>query len=194
MYDREYERYKRYRSYRHAYKVDTVALIIIMGIVLHFFSFTGAIIFLVLWGIGTVGIKTRKAKPNKIIEHLEVTKEEFELLKQNAILSEEQLQDGNVTVTREEFERIKKFIALQQEVRNTQAEKVEVTMETNGNSTEVGYINKNNQRNNGKTNIPGTGNLQWFYDMECLNCGHKYHANGHDIWLRKCPKCQGGKP
>lgn len=62
------------------------------------------------------------------------------------------------------------------------------------NSTETGYINKNNQRNNGKTNIPGTGNGQWFYDMECLNCGHTYHANGHDVWLRKCPKCQGGKP
>lgn len=62
-----------------------------------------------------------------------------------------------------------------------------------GKSTEVGYINKNNQRNNGKTDIPGTGNGQWFYDMECLDCGHKYHANGHDVWLRKCPKCQGGR-
>jgi len=62
------------------------------------------------------------------------------------------------------------------------------------NSTERGYVNKNNQRNNGKTSIPGTGNGQWFYDMECLNCGHKYHANGHDVWLRKCPKCQGGRP
>lgn len=60
-------------------------------------------------------------------------------------------------------------------------------------STETGYINKNNQKNNGKTDIPGTGNGQWFYDMECLNCGHKYYANGHDVWLRKCPKCQGGR-
>lgn len=60
-------------------------------------------------------------------------------------------------------------------------------------STEAGYVNKNNQRNNGKTDIPGTGNGQWFYDMECLGCGHKYHANGHDVWLRKCPKCQGGR-
>jgi len=61
-------------------------------------------------------------------------------------------------------------------------------------STETGYVNKNNQRNNGKTDIPGTGNGQWFYDMECLNCGHKYYANGHDVWLRKCPNCQGGRP
>ena len=59
--------------------------------------------------------------------------------------------------------------------------------------TEAGTINKNNQRNNGKTNIPGTDYGQWFYSMECLNCGHNYMANGTDIWLRKCPKCQGGK-
>jgi hypothetical protein len=65
---------------------------------------------------------------------------------------------------------------------------------TSGKSTETGYVNKNKQRNNGKTNIPGTGNGQWFYDMECLACGHKYHANGHDVWLRKCPNCQGGRP
>ena len=72
----------------------------------------------------------------------------------------------------------------------TSFQKEEVmTMSTTG----VGYINKNNQRNNGKTDIPGTGIGQWFYDMECLGCGHKYHANGHDVWLRKCPKCQGGR-
>ena len=60
-------------------------------------------------------------------------------------------------------------------------------------STDTGYINRNNQRNNGKTDHPGTDSMQWFYEMECLNCGHKYMANGTDIWQRKCPKCQGGK-
>ena len=69
-----------------------------------------------------------------------------------------------------------------------------IIMRNRGNSTETGYVNRNNQRNNGKTDIPGTGFGQWFYDMECLECGHKYHANGHDVWLRKCPKCQGGQP
>ena len=43
-------------------------------------------------------------------------------------------------------------------------------------STDLGYVNRNQQRNNGKTNMPGTDNLQWFYDMECLHCGHKYYA------------------
>lgn len=61
-------------------------------------------------------------------------------------------------------------------------------------TTEKGYINRNNQRNNGKTSEPGTDNNQWFYEMECLECGEKYKANGTDIFQRKCPKCQGGKP
>lgn len=61
-------------------------------------------------------------------------------------------------------------------------------------STEVGYINKNRQKNLGKTDKPGTDNNQYLYEMECLECGHGYYANGTDIWQRKCPKCQGGKP
>lgn len=60
-------------------------------------------------------------------------------------------------------------------------------------STEVGYINKNRQKNLRKTDKPGTDNNQYLYEMECLDCGHKYYANGTDIWQRKCPKCQGGK-
>lgn len=61
-------------------------------------------------------------------------------------------------------------------------------------STNTGYVNKNNQRNNGKTDKPGTDNNQFLYEMECLNCGEKYYANGSDIWQRKCPSCQGGRP
>lgn len=61
-------------------------------------------------------------------------------------------------------------------------------------STENGYVNRNNQINKGRTNEPGTDNGQWFYQMQCMNCGHTYKANGTDIFQRKCPKCQGGKP
>ena len=60
-------------------------------------------------------------------------------------------------------------------------------------STEAGYINKNRQKNLGKTDVQGTDNNQYFYEMECLDCGHTYYANGTDIWQRKCPKCQGGR-
>ena len=55
---------------------------------------------------------------------------------------------------------------------------------------DTGYINKNNQRNNGLKGISDTHYNQRFFEMVCLDCGHKYLANGCDVWLRKCPKCQ----
>ena len=63
----------------------------------------------------------------------------------------------------------------------------------NKGTTVTGFINGNNQRNNGVTKYPGTDFNQMLYDMECLDCGHRYYANGSDIHIRKCPKCQGGK-
>ena len=56
-------------------------------------------------------------------------------------------------------------------------------------STDSGYINKNNQKNLGYRGESKTHYNQKFFEMECLDCGHKYMANGCDIWLRKCPKC-----
>lgn len=65
-----------------------------------------------------------------------------------------------------------------------------------GKTTVPGYINRNSQKNIGKTNEKGTDHNQWFYLMECQNpnCNHRYKANGTDIWQRKCPGCQGGNP
>ncbi len=62
------------------------------------------------------------------------------------------------------------------------------------NTTEIGYINKNNQRNNGRTDKAGTDFGQWFYAMECLDCGCTYEANGSNIYEKRCPNCQGGRP
>ena len=59
-------------------------------------------------------------------------------------------------------------------------------------STQAGYVNRNNQRNNGRTDAVGNDHYQYLYAMECLNCGEHYNVNGSDIWQRKCPKCQGG--
>lgn len=55
---------------------------------------------------------------------------------------------------------------------------------------EIGYINKNNQKNLGCKGKSETHYNQNFFEMECLECGHKYLANGCDVWLRKCPVCQ----
>ena len=57
-------------------------------------------------------------------------------------------------------------------------------------SLDVGYINKNSQKNLGYRGISETHYNQRFFEMECLECGHKYMANGCDVWLRKCPECQ----
>ena len=57
-------------------------------------------------------------------------------------------------------------------------------------TTDAGYINKNNQKNLGYKGISETHYNQKFFEMECLDCGHKYMANGCDVWLRKCPACQ----
>lgn len=57
-------------------------------------------------------------------------------------------------------------------------------------STEAGYINRNNQKNLGFKGVSETHYNQRFFEMECLECGHRYDANGCDVWLRKCPVCQ----
>ncbi len=57
-------------------------------------------------------------------------------------------------------------------------------------TTDKGYINVNNQRNNGYRGKSETHYNQNFFELECLYCGNKYLANGCDVWLRKCPACQ----
>lgn len=61
-------------------------------------------------------------------------------------------------------------------------------------TTQIGYINRNNQQNMGHKSMPGTDHRQYSYKLKCLKCGHEYGVNGTDIFQRKCPKCQGGKP
>ena len=61
-------------------------------------------------------------------------------------------------------------------------------------TTDAGYINKNNQKNLGYRGMSETHYNQKFFEMECLDCGHKYMANGCDVWLKKCPNCQADFP
>ena len=70
-----------------------------------------------------------------------------------------------------------------------------VARESKG-TTKAGFQNRNDQVNLGRTDppLPGNDHLQLLYRMKCLDCGHRYHANGSDIWLRKCSSCQGGRP
>lgn len=59
-------------------------------------------------------------------------------------------------------------------------------------TTDIGYTNDNLQTNLGRTEYSGTDHMQHLYKMRCGNCGHEYHANGSDIFQKKCPRCQGG--
>lgn len=62
-----------------------------------------------------------------------------------------------------------------------------------GRTTKIGYVNGNNQKCLGHRDHPGHHN-QTAYKMKCRCCCHVYGANGADIWERKCPECQCGKP
>ena len=63
-------------------------------------------------------------------------------------------------------------------------------------TTQIGYVNRNRQECRGTRGIAGTDHGQVSYQMLCLNhgCGYVYGANGTDVHLRKCPRCQGGAP
>jgi len=64
----------------------------------------------------------------------------------------------------------------------------------NTGTTRSGYVNRHEQvvvRNTGQN---GTDHFQFVYQLACSRCGHTYGANGSDIFERKCPNCQGGKP
>lgn len=61
-------------------------------------------------------------------------------------------------------------------------------------TTKLGYLNKNEQKVVRKTHERGTDHNQWVYVLACGKCGQQYGANGSDIWLRRCPACQGGAP
>ncbi len=61
-------------------------------------------------------------------------------------------------------------------------------------TTSPGYKNENGQIVVGCTGLAGTDYGQIVYEVRCEHCGEHYGANGSDIWLRKCPKCQGGQP
>jgi hypothetical protein len=62
-----------------------------------------------------------------------------------------------------------------------------------GYSTRPGYTNANGQTVVGPTGLPGTDYGQSIYVLRCGHCSEEYGANGSDIWLRKCPKCQGAR-
>lgn len=63
-----------------------------------------------------------------------------------------------------------------------------------GATTQVGYVNRNQQRCHGHCGRAGTDHNQLAYRLECTVCENVYGTNGSDVHLRRCPACQGGAP
>lgn len=212
--DSSYKRYKQYQANRQQYKVDQLAVPIVIVLILGFVTDYGWIVPAILIGLCVLGhnkVDAKKKNRNKQDDNEYFQTEDTEIMNTTEvgyINRNNQKNNGRTDIPGTDFGQW--FYDMEclncghtyhangsniYEKKCPKCQETKGTMKSasKGKSTETGYINKNNQRNNGKTDIPGTGYGQWFYDMECLNCGHKYHANGHDVWLRKCPNCQGGK-
>jgi len=61
-------------------------------------------------------------------------------------------------------------------------------------TTQIGYVNRNNQRCEGHRGVAGTGHCSTAYKMVCQICFHVYGANSTDVFQHKCPKHGGGAP
>ena len=61
-------------------------------------------------------------------------------------------------------------------------------------TTTPDYINRNRQEVLSKTGLPGNDHNQVVYLLKCHTCGARYGANGSDIFQRRCPECDGGRP
>ena len=61
-------------------------------------------------------------------------------------------------------------------------------------TTIIGYKNRNRQVVERKTDLPGNDYAQRVYVLICGICAYQYGVNGSDIFQRKCPKCQNGRP
>lgn len=61
-------------------------------------------------------------------------------------------------------------------------------------TTTPGYVNRNEQVVLHATGLAGTDHCSYTYVLRCGGCDYRYGANGTDIFQRKCPSCQGGRP
>lgn len=61
-------------------------------------------------------------------------------------------------------------------------------------TTAVGFVNRHGQEVVRPTGRMGTDHNQYVYVLRCRTCGHEYGANGSDIFLRRCPAHDQGRP
>jgi hypothetical protein len=61
-----------------------------------------------------------------------------------------------------------------------------------GITTQISYINRNDQEVIQPTGKPGTYHGQYVYVLRCRTCKHEYGANGSDVFQRRCPSHDRG--
>jgi hypothetical protein len=83
---------------------------------------------------------------------------------------------------------------LLRDVRSGVEEDDERAPRSSGYSTQPGFTNARGQTVVRSTGLPGTDFGQSVYVLHCSHCDQSYGAHGSDLWLRKCPNCQGGRP
>lgn len=199
---RSYERYKQWQVNKSHYRSECIAYVMMLGIGAFFVIKNWQSIFI---GVGIALIVGAVCLLIKILHkwsNKQQALSELKVMAKEMGATDIQVDSEKGTIsfvtTSESFDdrkfdemsRVLSDKGLKIRVSRTKEEKENMP---EAKSTDIGYVNKNNQRNNGITPHEGTDNNQYFYEMECLNCGHKYYANGTDIWQRKCPACQGGR-
>ena len=199
---RSYERYKQWQINKSHYRSECIAYVLMLGIGAFFVIknwqgvFIGVGIALIVGAVCLlIRILHKWSNKQQALSELKVMAKEM-----GATDIQVDSEKGTISfVTTSESLNDRKFDEMSRAL-SDKGLKIRVSRTKEGKenmpeakSTDIGYVNKNNQRNNGITPHEGTDNNQYFYEMECLNCGHKYYANGTDIWQRKCPACQGGR-
>ena len=84
---------------------------------------------------------------------------------------------------------VEKYLKTNVGVRTVSTEKSHAAGKA-GKTLVKGYVNRNNQENRGCLNKPGTHYNQKAYLLHCNECGFEYEANGCDVAIRRCPRCQ----
>ena len=203
---RSYEHYKQWQNNKVRYRNESIAYVLMFGLGLFFVikNWQGVLLGLgIALVIGATCLLIRvlcmwNRKRQALLELKTMAEKmgakDIQIDSEKGTIS---FVTASENIDENRFEELEKSLfdkGLKMKVSRTREAKEDNLKMPKGKSTEKGYINKNNQKNNGISPHEGTDNNQYFYEMECLNCGHKYYANGSDIWQRKCPVCQGGKP
>lgn len=191
--ERSYEHYRQWQINKSRYRSECVAYVLLFGVGLFFVieHWQGICVAL---GIGlmigavylVVRIVQKWKKKNEVLSELKKMAEEMgarDIKIDNQTAQISFVVDENATGNR--IEEMQSQLANKGVNIMVHREKCEgdgaVAHNKSGlDSTSAGYVNKNNQRNNGKTDKPGTDNNQVFYEIRVED--HRELSENLKLW------------